>query len=222
MAKYPPPGAPGFSVLSMDPAAIKRRKEIYQEAMETKKRDREEEREQETLQSAKRVRRASNASMLSVPFTNLNKAANSDNNSSIKGEHNEEVATRPNRPVSHKTLPNAIPVKQKKYIKHKRALAAELGDALMSIGRVWKSTAATMRPSELDAVLELAFPLMNQPKRVGRPPKAKEGAKDFANKLFSPLNDVLGPVNQVDEEAEETEEVNEDERTVGTSSESNY
>jgi len=72
MAKYPPPGAPGFSVLSMDPAAIKRRKEIYQQAMETKKRDREEDLEQETPQSTKRVRRASNASMLSVLFTNLN------------------------------------------------------------------------------------------------------------------------------------------------------
>jgi len=112
--------------------------------------------------------------------------------------------------MSFQTLPSAIPIKKKAYTKHKRALAAELGDALISIGRAWKSTAATMKPAELDAALELAFPLMHQPKRVGRPPKAKEGAKDFANKLFSPLNDVLGPVNQVDEEAEETQEVDED------------
>jgi len=66
MAKYPPPGAPGFSVLSMDPEAIKRRKEIYKQATETKKRDREEVGEQEVLQSVKRVRKASNASILSV------------------------------------------------------------------------------------------------------------------------------------------------------------
>jgi len=211
MAKYPPPGAPGFTNMSMDPAAIRRRKEIYQQAMETNKRSREEEAEQEAQQSLKRVRRASGTSMLSAFSANLNKTANSDDNSSIKEEHLQEVAAPPARPMSFKTLPSAIPVKQKTYIKHKRALAAELGDALINIGRAWKSTAATMRPAELDAALELAFPSMNQPKRVGRPPKAKEGAKDFANKLLQPLHDVLGPVHQVDGEAEENEEVDEDE-----------
>jgi len=208
MAKYPPPGTPGFSIPSMDPEAIKRRKEIYQQAMETQKREREEDREQETLQSRKRVRKASNASMHSIPFTNLNKSASSHNDSSTKEEPLEEAAAQSNRPMSFKTLPSAIPVKQKNNTRHKRELIRTFGHALSNIAQVWIEKAETMTGPELDAVLGLAFPSINEPepaRRVGRPKKTKEEAKEFAAKLLEPLEKVLGPMGMEGEQDEEQE-----------------
>jgi len=90
----------------------------------------------------------------------------------------------------------------------KRNLVRTFGQALSDIGQVWIERAETMTGPELDAVLGLAFPSINEPepaRRIGRPKKTKEEAKEFAAKLLEPLEKVLGPVEAEGEQDEEEE-----------------
>jgi len=190
MAKYPPPGAPGFSKPSMTSEAIAYRKEIAQARREKRSLR---ETEQASEQPQKRARRITDASM---PSSHSFSSSNNDNfssssSSSVKNEAPEPtVASQTPPPKTYKSLPTTVPIKKKNHVARKRALVASFGQALVTIGEVWKEKAATMSESELRRAVDFAFPSINEPKpdrKGGRPKRVKEEARHFAEKLLAPM-----------------------------------